>query len=46
MKLKLKCGDIYNTELHPTLQNLSSEGIKEIMEMIKNDTSLVTNSNH
>ena len=37
MKIKLKCGDIYDTELHPTLQNLSKDGIKEIMEMIKND---------
>ena len=46
MKLKLKCGDIYNTEIHPSLQNLSRTGINEVMEMIKNDTNMVTNHNY
>ena len=43
MRLKLKSGDIYDTELHPTLQNLSKDGIKEIMKMIKNERMQTSN---
>jgi len=37
MKIKLKCGDVYDTEALPTIQNLSEEGMKEVLEMFRND---------
>lgn len=44
MKIKLKCGDVYNTEKPPFMQRLSEEGIEEMMELwergIKNETHL------
>ena len=33
LRFKLKCGDVYDTDVHPTLQNLSEEGIKEAIEI-------------
>ena len=46
MKLKLTSGNIYDTKLHPTLQNLTNDDIREIMRMIRNDTNMVINHNY
>ena len=35
MKIELECGDIFVTETPLQMQNLSEDGLKEVMQMVK-----------
>ena len=35
MKIRLKSGDVYDTDLPPYMQNLSRAGVEEIMFLLR-----------